>query len=276
METNQNYFQAIGIIKGNVTLATEPREPSSISIQGKNYPLFCVPKKSGFKAFEAFQKEIESTGNTDQRLIVYPKIIHFPAREKPHIVGFQLVGFVRDGVTEGVTADLADFEFKLSGLWQFIPVCQTPCISVFKNFNDQRLEFVKKAELYQRVRFMKGSHIPVFWKDAPVRPFRFNPKLEKEEQGKPYFASIKAKFLPGRNVFGFESLLALPQDEAPKFFKASKKMKAEAMQATKEFKKAQKQTDKSQKLIETEQQYQSVAVAEKPKKQLPKPKSKKL
>ena len=85
---------------------------------------------------------------------------------------------------------------------------------------------------------MKGSHIPVIWKDAPVKPFRFNPKIEKEQQGKAMFMSIKAKFLPSRQLFGFDSLLSLPIEEAPKFFKASKKMKALALQESKNFKKA--------------------------------------
>jgi hypothetical protein len=76
---------------------------------------------------------------------------------------------------------------------------------------------------------MKGQHIPLLWKDAPVPPFRFNPKLQKEEQSKRYFVSIKARFLTDRDVFGFDSLLALPTENVPLFFKAGKKAKAEAV-----------------------------------------------
>lgn len=72
---------------------------------------------------------------------------------------------------------------------------------------------------------MKASHIPLFWKDALVPPFRFNPKAPSYEQGRPYFVSIIAKFLPYKNAFGFESLAQMPLLEAPKFLKASKKMK---------------------------------------------------
>ncbi|KAB8315343.1 hypothetical protein SD81_032705 [Tolypothrix campylonemoides VB511288] len=239
METNQPLFQAIGIIRGSVTLALELGQTSTVTIQGKTYNLYPVASKKGFRALDALKKELEATGKTEQRLIVYPKITHFPGKDKPHDMAFQLVGFDKGVESEGVTTDLGDFEFKICGLWQFIPVCQTPCISVFKNFTSERLEHVKKSELYKRVKFMKGSHIPILWKDAPVKPFRFNPKLEKEQQGKASFVSVKAKFLPSRNVFGFDSLVALPLEEAPKFFKASKKMKAEALQATREFKKAQ-------------------------------------
>jgi len=263
METNQALFQAIGIIRGDITLSSEQGKPSTVLVAGKEYPLYYISTKQGFRAIEALKKEIAATDNTNQRLIVYPKITHFPSRDKLHEMAFQLVGFDKGSEPEGLGSDLADFEFKLCGLWQFVPVCQTPCISVFKNFTDQRLEYVKQSEIYKRVKFMKGSHIPLLWKDAPVKPFRFNPKLEKEQQGKASFVSVKAKFLPQRNVFGFDSLLAMPQDEAPKFFKASKKMKAEALQATKEFKKAQG--------LETPKKVETI---EQPKKPLPVPKLK--
>jgi hypothetical protein len=72
---------------------------------------------------------------------------------------------------------------------------------------------------------MKASHLPLLWKDAPVRPFRFNPKAT-HDQGHPAFVEIKAKFLPARDVFGFVEQLAEPTETAPKFLKASKKDKA--------------------------------------------------
>jgi hypothetical protein len=279
MSDNQALFQAVGIIRGEVKIASESGKPSTVSIESFDYPLLYIPTKQGFKAFEALTKEVEASG-PHQRLIVYPKLIHFPGRDKQHEIAFQLVGFDRGLGSEGVTADLGDFEFKLCGLWQFIPVCQTPCISVFKNFTDDRLEFVKQSELYKRVKFMKGSHIPVIWKDALVKPFRFNPKIEKEQQGKPVFVSIKAKFLPSRQLFGFDSLLSLPIEEAPKFFKASKKMKAEALQESKNFKKA-KATEKVEsdfqevpKPKKRSQSVPQVSSVENDKKPLPMPKPK--
>jgi hypothetical protein len=100
-----------------------------------------------------------------------------------------------------------------------------------KNFSDERLQYIKQAELTSKVNFMKASHIPLIWKDALVNPFRFNPKAEKEQQGKAMFVSIKARFIPGRDVFGFDSLVAIPQEEAPKYLKAGKKDKAEALKS---------------------------------------------
>jgi len=114
----------------------------------------------------------------------------------------------------------------------------TPCISVFRNFSDERLEFIKQAEPARKVKFMKASHIPLLWKDAPINPFRFNPKLEKDQQGRAVFVTLKAKFLPGRDVFGFVALTALPKDSAPRFLKASKEDKATVQLAAKKAERA--------------------------------------
>ncbi len=73
---------------------------------------------------------------------------------------------------------------------------------------------------------MKATHVPLIWKDAPFKPFRFNPKLEKEEQGRPLFLQLKAKFIPAKDGFEFVALLAPPLEKAPKFFKASNEDKA--------------------------------------------------
>ena len=69
---------------------------------------------------------------------------------------------------------------------------------------------------------MRIADIPLFWKDSIVRPFRFNPKLDKEQQAPRYFVGVKARFLPGRDSFGFDSLLLPPTLETPKFIKVKK------------------------------------------------------
>lgn len=243
IEESGAIFQAIGVIVGDVNLNTDGK--NTVTIGTFEYPLFYIPQKR--KVFDALSKEIETTGNRTFRLVVYPKAVHFPRKDQPHTMTFQLVGFDRGREQQTVSAELEDNEFKFSGLWQFIPVCQTPCISVFRNFTRERLEYIKQAEPTRKVKFMKASHLPLFWKDAPVRPFRFNPKAEKEDQGHPVFVSLKAKFLPGRNVFGFVALLAPPQETAPRFLKASKKDKATALQESKKNKATLPQPSKKDK-----------------------------
>jgi hypothetical protein len=234
VESTAAIFQAVGVITGSVNFSSDGQ--STVTIGSYEYSLFYSQQQRS--AFNALKKEIENTLNHNQRLVVYPKIIHFPSKEQAHRIGFQLVGFDRGRKLDVVSGELEDLEFKLSGLWQFIPVCQTPCISVFRNFSDERLEFIKQSEPAQKVKFMKASHIPLLWKDAPIRPFRFNPKVAKEEQGRAAFVTIKAKFLPGRDVFGFVALTALPQEIAPRFLKASKTDKATVQQASAKSKKA--------------------------------------
>jgi len=221
-------FQAVGVIVGSIELSSDDK--MSVTMGQSNYPLFYIPGKR--RAFDALKKEIEATGNTTQRLVAYPRVMHFPKREQPHSMSFQLVGFDKGREEDTISGELQDFEFKLSGLWQFIPVCSIPCISVFRNFTSSRVEYMKQAEPAKKVKYMKASHVPVLWKDAPVRPFRFNPKADYD-QGRPAFVSLKAKFLPHRNVFGFEALLAPPQEKAPKFLKASKEDKALVQQEAK-------------------------------------------
>ena len=216
-------FQAIGVIKGEVNFTEDGK--ATVTLRGKEYSLLWASPKR--RSYEALKKEIEATGNHTQRLVVYPKAIHFPKRDQPHVLAFQLVGFDKGQDTQGISQVLNDFEFKLSGLWQFIPVCRTPCISVLRNFTPERLEYIKQADPATRVKFMKASHIPLLWRDAPLQPFRFNPKAGKD-QGHPVFVQIKAKFLPQRDVFSFSEQLASPSEKAPRFLKASKKDKAEA------------------------------------------------
>lgn len=250
IESTAAIFQAVGVIAGSVNFSSDGQ--STVSIGDYEYPLFS--SKQQWNVFNALNKEIKNTGNHLQRLVVYPKIIHFPRKEQPHRIAFQLVGFDRGRKLDAVSGQLEDLEFKLSGLWQFIPVCSTPCISVFRNFSDERLEFIKQAEPARKVKFMKASHIPLLWKDAPIRPFRFNPKVEKDQQGRAVFVTLKAKFLPGRDVFSFVALTALPQETAPRFLKASKNDKATVQQAAKKAQRpAAPKTSKKVKLRATSQ-----------------------
>jgi hypothetical protein len=235
-ENPDAFFQAVGIIVGEVAFSDKK---AFVTIADKQYPLFYA--SSHKKGFDALKLHLKKTAQSQLRLIVYPKVMHFPKREQPYLIGFELVGFSSVNVTpiESITPSdtssldrqLQDREFKLSGLWQFIPVCQTPCITIQKNFSDSRLTYIKEAPPEQKVNFMKASHIPILWRNAPVRPFRFNPKLNKEQQGQASFIEIKAIFLPDKDVFEFSELRSQPSNIPPRSLKAGKKDKAQALQA---------------------------------------------
>lgn len=222
---SDSIFQAVGIVTKTVNLMGDSK--NTVTIGDSTYPLFYLTHKR--KAFDALKLEIATTGNLQQRLIVYPKVTHFPSKQRLHQIAFQLVGFDKGQQLEGVSGELLDLEFKLSGLWQFIPVCRTPCISIFRNFSRERLDYIKQAQPVKKVKFLKACHLPLLWKDAPSKPFRFNLKAEAD-RGHPIFVSLKAKFLPERNVFGFVEQLAPLQETAPRFLKASKQDKASLLQ----------------------------------------------
>ena len=61
------------------------------------------------------------------------------------------------------------------------------------------------------------------------------------------FVTIKARFIPGRDVFGFDSILAVPQDEPPKYLKAGKKDKAEVLKSKLASKRASSQSNSEKK-----------------------------
>lgn len=223
-ESEAPLFKAVGVVKGEVNFGEDGI--NTVVIGGKTYRLKYAKEK--LNVFRALKLQIKNTGTSEQRLIVHPRVIHFPNREQPYVLYFELVGFENPLIqNKGIFNVLNDFEFKISGLWQFIPVCRVPCISVFRNFTEERKLFIKAAEPLVKVRFMKAAHLPLLWQAAPVTPFRFNPKLDKEKQGHSKFVQIKARFIPERDTFGFVEQVAAPDEEAPKFLKASLQDKAE-------------------------------------------------
>ncbi len=219
-------FQAVGVVQGKVTIKEE--EKLSLELGGKNYELF--PGIGRFWAKKGLQKQMAQTGKDDYPLMVYPKITHFPQKHQPHNVYFQLVAFDAGNHPEKeqtTFTELNEGEFKIFGLWQFIPPSRLPCISVFRNYSPKLLEYIKQGELAKKVQITKATHVPIIWKDSPVQPFRFNPKLKKEEQKPLYFVSIKAKFLPEKNLFLFIEQLAEPTQDVPRFLKTRKEDKME-------------------------------------------------
>ncbi len=216
-------FQAVGIIKGEVKFHNEEKQVISVTIGNKEYGIHCATRH--FAALSGLKKEIAKTGKTTQRLIVYPKVMHFPKRDEPHRLWFQLIGFEVGNYKNSISQDLKDNEFKICGLWQFIPVCRPPCISVFLNFKQERLDILKASDNpATNAKFMKTNHIPVLWRDSPIRPFRYN-RLGGKEQGHPMFVQVKAVFLPERDAFAFVEQLGETTEQAPRFIKLPKSAK---------------------------------------------------
>ncbi len=217
------HFQAVGIVAAEVKFAEE-NQSTAIVIEGKEYPLLYIPYRK--KTIKLLKAEIEETASTTQRLIVYPQFLHLPGKE-PQQVKFSLLGFVGSNPPSGtlISDVLRDGEFQLSGLWQFIPVCRVPCITVFRNNNKEVKNQLTQLNEITKKRFLKANHIPLLWRDSTAKPFRYNRNLGKEEQADRYFVQVKARFLPSRDCFGFVEEIEPPSDRIPRFIKPKKESK---------------------------------------------------
>ena len=81
-------FQAVGILPGDVIFEDQG---ASITVKGKQYRLFY--SREHRNAFQALKINVKATGSS-QRVIVYPYVRHFPKKEQPYQLAFQVVGFI--------------------------------------------------------------------------------------------------------------------------------------------------------------------------------------
>lgn len=73
--------------------------------------------------------------------------------------------------------------------------------------------------------------------------------MPKEEQAKPYFVEIKARFLPDKQTFGFEYLRGLPTEQTPKFMKVRKDDKQALLKEKNKDSKPQYQSKNDKKVV---------------------------
>jgi len=215
----ENYYQAVGIVSGRVILDKE--QGYQLDVAGKQFQLFF--KKRDVSACVKF--------DVVNRIIVYPRFIHFPKRDEAAKLSFQVLA-IENERKEGLFEQLKDNEFLLRGIWQFIPVCQTPVITILQNYNEDFKKRIKKLDDVRKCKLLKAIHAPLFWRDAIVNPFRY--RKDSESQPDKYFVSMKARLDFNREAFMFDSLLGLPTTELPDGYRLSKKMKAEVLKAKKQ------------------------------------------
>ncbi len=233
-------FSAIGLIQGDVILKNSSKLWGEIKIGENRYKINVLSfKRAGFR------EELGDETSYNKPILVYPQITHFPDPNLPHKISFQIMGW-----GENLLNRWKVFEFHFNGIWQFIPPCRTPVISVFKN-KANRLDGLNNDEksILHKVNFLKAAHLPTVWKDAPVKPFRFNPK--SEEQADSYFVQIGATFLPERNLWGFRELRGEPSKKIPKYLKLRKEDKAAALKELQK-RKAEQSKAKKESLVSKE------------------------
>jgi hypothetical protein len=201
-------FQAIGTLQA--LIEREENGRFFICIGGRKYNLY-IP----YNRIKAWFKQIEATPDTPLFLRVYPKCQIVPQKEPE--IRFQVVAWGSENRWEEQSG-----EFIFKGIWQFVPQLRTPCVSIYRNNNatDPTEKF-------------KASHLPVLMRreDEDIRPFRFNPKIPKENLPKRYFVEARFRFIPSKNCWGWIQDIKAPSDRIPRY---KKPVKATSVEQKKE------------------------------------------
>lgn len=197
-------FQAIGLIR---CVAQIEEERLTIVIDNQPYEL----RKGGRrlnKQFNLLKQDLEQNGSRELWLRVYPKVV-YDSNSQTIRYWFALVKAYLDDERSRYPNLVDDFVFR--GVWQRVPHCQSPVISIYRNLNN--LNFYRRLSPTARKAFAQPHSFPVDW-SAPVEPFRYHPKLDEERQMPRYFVQVRAVFKAER--FEVVEILDEPTLEIPK------------------------------------------------------------
>ena len=212
-------FQAIGVIKGLVVYSEKKLK---IQLSSSEYELHIEgqPQPDKKEKFEALKQEIKAKGSSEHILVVYPQVHYFKKGEEgKRRVSFRFVSSQKANSLPVNWHELRDREFRISGLWQYIPRCSEPCLTVRKNWSSSLEKWVAKMTIKKKVKKLKPAHLPTEWLDAPVEPFRYSPESEQKGE-KSWFVRVKAVFVPGEDKFKVIGQLAEPTLERPRYLSA--------------------------------------------------------
>lgn len=208
-DAKRRTFQALG------TLIAAPYlqgDRAWVTIEDREYDLRYVP---GFQrqAYRLLLEELEENGSSKMFLKLYPNVTFDQSSAEP-ILSFSLANFSLN------LEKINDYPkgFVLRGIWQYIPKCNFPVITIYRNLN--QLPAFKKLKGSRQFYFAQPHHIPVVW-DAPVEPFKYNPQQEKDSQMSRYFVEVRAIFKDG--LYVVEEMLLPPTLDIPKYIKSPKK-----------------------------------------------------
>ena len=218
----QDYvFQGLGILYGKIIKRYEDNDNYyNAIVKDKTYELIIVnPRVKDFL-------KADYKPEKNRYLTVYPNLVHYPQPRggtKDPKINFTIIA-----ANDLPSLELKPNEFKLFGLWQFIGVSKCPVVSIHRNrkkdgsdrVSTLKEKFKDNDKLHKNLT--RVNHVPLLWRNSPVKPFRFNPKLDKDKQGDRYFCQVKARFIADRGVWGFQELLVEPTLDIPRFYKPIK------------------------------------------------------
>ncbi|MGK7930565.1 MAG: hypothetical protein AB4041_03900 [Microcystaceae cyanobacterium] len=190
-------FQGIGTLYGKIYKDEE--QGFYIKLGQNQYRLYVLKNR-----YRSWLLQMRNAPDTPLYLRVYPKYRIIP--RKPPEVYFQVVAWVEENQWE----EPGMFVFR--GIWQFIPQVRTPVISVYRNY-----------EAEDPTEKFKAVHLPVLMRrEDETRPFKFNPKIPKEQLPKRWFIQAEYKFIPSRNCWGWVKDVAPPSEQIPHYRKPVK------------------------------------------------------
>ncbi len=201
-------FQAVGLLSG---LITAEEKKLKITIDENIYTLRFAP---GYKRkiFERLKSEIIEQGSQQKNILVYPQFnITKKGEEK---LGFLLSNY--KSVDQNYVA-FTDREFKLSGIWQYLPDGERTCITIRRNYSEDFLSVLEKMNDKQKANLLQPMHLPLLWANPSVEPYT-SAVEEEEETKKPYFVTLKAVFVVEENKFKVIEELAEPSLDIPRYF----------------------------------------------------------
>ncbi|NET12284.1 MAG: hypothetical protein F6K08_05190 [Okeania sp. SIO1H6] len=213
-KTSNKIFQGLGIIEGKIIKRFEDNDKYyNVVVGEKTYKLIIHRRR--------VLDFVKATYNPDetQLLLVYPNLVHYrqpKERTLPLKISFTIVAVLQE-LRHGLKVN----EFRLCGIYQQIGLYSGTVISVHRNKTEHLKHFVNRNKDRAK-NLLRANHIPIFWEDSPVKPFQYNPNLDKDKQADRYFVEIKAQFLPDREQWGFIELLGEPTLQLPDFMKPPK------------------------------------------------------
>lgn len=210
--TNDKFFQAIGQIRGRVQREGEG-DRLTVTVGGKRYPLFYPWGRK--RVARALARDIGEDGS-EKRLIVHPRAVHFPDRDRRQVLTFAILRFGEPTSFPMPSLDVRDGQFLLRGVWRFIPVCSLPVISIYRNRSAKSI--IDRTDSKMASRLLKAQHLPTLWQSAPVSPFKHVEGVE----GTPPFVQVRAKLLPSKDCFAVVSEIQEHLEDAPPYLKRRK------------------------------------------------------
>jgi hypothetical protein len=224
-EVNVAMFQAIGVIESVISVTEKSQ--LRISLGNQKYRLGYTAK-SRERDYAKLLSEISSQGSKIQKISVYPQVKYNPKKEgdnRTYEISFNLVSVEKPSAKEnqkiaGIFEHLAVGEFQISGYWQYVALCNCPCITVMRNYSESLAQRVLKVGHKKASRWLQPHHIPVEWVDSSPEPFKYDSNLEQQEQMPRLFVQTKVRFEPESKKFMVIEELDQARTQAPRYLKS--------------------------------------------------------